>query len=206
MNPIRLLLVDDHAVMRTALASLLGTCPELEVAGDAGDGETGVRLALKLRPDVVVMDLVMPETDGVTATRRLLERWPEARILVLTTVGDADTLAAALDAGALGAILKSADLDELRKAIASVAAREQYLSDEIAQIIGSASPAERLSPRQMEILADIVLGYTNADISRQLGISLQMVKEHMTKILKKLGAANRTEAVAIALKKHLLKM
>ena len=204
MQRITVLLVDDHAVMRMGLASLLGTCRELEVIGDAGDGESGIRKALKLHPDVVIMDLLMPEMDGTETTRQLLAKWPEAKVLVLTTLGTSDAFARALDAGARGAILKSADLEELRKAIASVAAGERYVSEEIEQIMTEDPPIAELSARQKQILQAICRGLSNADIARQLGISVPVVKEHLNVLFSKIGAANRTEAVAIALKRQLL--
>ena len=206
MSPIRVMLVDDHAVMRRGLASLLATCPELEVVGEAGDGETALKRADALRPDLVIMDLLMPKMDGAETTRRLRTRRPEIRVLVLTTSTSSDGIAQALEAGATGALLKSAELDELRTAIRTVAAGTRYLSDEITQIMTKDPPLPELTPRQLEILMSITRGLSNPDIARQLGISVQMVKEHMTALLLKIGAANRTEAVAIALRKHLLKI
>ena len=128
MKPITLLLVDDHAVMRTGLASLLETCRDVKVVGDTGDGESAVRMALRLRPDVVVMDLVMPEMDGVETTRRIVAEWPEANVLVLTTFASSDEISHAFDAGARGAILKSADLDGLLAAIRDVAGGNRHCS------------------------------------------------------------------------------
>jgi len=206
MNATKVLLVDDHSIMRKGLSALLGTCSEIAVCAEASDGAEGVRKALELRPDVIIMDLLMPEMDGTEATRLICTQWPEARILVLTTVGSSDALAQALEAGATGALLKNAELDELRKAIAETAAGNRYLSAEVQQILSDDPPLEKLSPRQAEILQSIVEGLTNADIARQLGISLQMVKEHATRLFKKLGASSRAEAVAIALRKHLLKI
>ena len=198
------LLIDDHAVMRMGLAALLGTCPEIEVVGDAGDGESGIHKALKARPDVVIMDLAMPEMDGAETTRRLLEKMPEAKVLALTTFGTSDGLARILDAGARGAILKSADLAELRKAIADVAAGRRFVSAEIEQIMTDDPPLPTLSPRQGEILDAIARGLSNTEIACQLGISLPMVKEHLSALFQKLNVANRAEAVALALRKRLL--
>lgn len=206
MKRISVLLIDDHAVMRMGLASLLGTCRELEVVGDAGDGEDGIRKALRLRPDVVIMDLLMPEMDGTETTRQLLAKWPRARVLVLTTLGTSDAFARALDAGACGAILKSSDLAELRKAIATVAVGKRYVSEEIEQIMTEDPPIAELSARQTQILQAICRGLSNADIARLLGISVPVVKEHLNVLFSKIGAANRTEAVAIALKRQLLEI
>lgn len=206
MPPTTVLLVDDHAVMRMGLVSLLRTCPELAVTGEAGDGESGLRTALETRPDVVIADLMMPGMDGIDLTRQLLAQWPQAKVLILTTFGSSDALAHALQAGARGAVLKSADLAELRQAIAAVAHGKAYVSDEIEQIMSDDPPIPELTRRQREILDSCVRGLSNADIARLLSISLPMVKEHLTGLFQKLGAANRTEAVAIALRKQLVKM
>lgn len=200
------MLVDDHAVMRRGLASLLGTCHELEVVGGAGDGETALRRVKDLRPDLVIMDLLLPRLDGIETTRRLRLEHPEVQVLILTTSTSSDEITRALEAGANGAMLKTADLEELRKAIQSVAGGRRYVSDEIAQIVENDPPMPELSPRQLEVLRLITQGFSNPEIARCLGISVQMVKEHMTAVLLKIGAANRTEAVAIALRKHLLKI
>lgn len=204
MERITILLVDDHAIMRQGLVSLLGTCPELQVVGDVGDGESGIRVALELKPDVIVMDLMMPEMNGTQTTQRLLETWPEAKVLILTTFGAADDLARALSAGARGAVLKSADWEEFRKAIAAVAAGQRYVSSEIEQIVSENPPVPVLSPRQQEILDLMAKGLMNEDIAGILKISRPVVKEHVKAILHKLNAANRTEAVAIALRKYLI--
>ena len=206
MKPITLLLVDDHAVMRMGLASLLETCRDVKVVGDTGDGESAVRMALRLRPDVVVMDLVMPEMDGVETTRRIIAEWPEANVLVLTTFASSDEISHAFESGARGAILKSADLDGLLAAIRDVAAGNRHCSAESEQIMVDDPPVPKLSARQQEILESIVHGLSNPDIARQLGISLPMVKEHLTSLFAKLGVSNRTEAVAVALRKQLLKI
>ena len=206
MKPTTILLVDDHAVMRMGLVSLLETCRDVEVIGDTGDGESAIRKALKLRPDVVIMDLMMPEMDGIETTRRLLEKWPEANVLVLTTFATSDGISRALEAGAKGAILKNSDLKGLRAAIHDVAEGKRHCSAEVEQIMTDDPPIPELSLRQLEILNSIVRGLSNPDIARQLGISLPMVKEHLTSLFAKLGVANRTEAVALALRKQLLKI
>ena len=205
-NKIKILLVDDHAIMRMGLSSLLGTCDCFDVVGDAGDAISGINKALTLRPDVVIMDLMMPDIDGVEATRQLIRKFPCANILILTTFGSADGLAHALEAGARGAIMKSAAFAELTKAIKTVAAGATYVSPEIQQMISEDPPVPILTSRQAEILKSVTRGLSNVDIAKQFDISLQMVKEHMTVLLEKLGAANRAEAVAIALRKHLLKI
>ncbi len=200
----RVLLVDDHTVVRMGLVSILGTCGEIAVVGDACDGETGVRMALELRPDVVVMDLLMPDMDGNEAIRRIRAEWPGAKVLVLTTLGTSDGFARSLEAGATGVTLKSADLPELREAIAAVARGERYLSPEVERIMTADPPSPHLSPRQLEILELASRGLSNPDMAKALGISVPVVGEHLRAVLAKLGAANRTEAVAIAMRRHLI--
>ena len=206
MNKIKVLIVDDHAIMRNGLASLLRTRKEIEVVGDAGDGASGIRKALKCKPDVVIMDLMMPDMDGTEATRQLLQRQPEAKVLIFTTFGTADGIGHALAAGTSGAILKNVELPELVAAIKTVVSGGRALSPEIEQILADDPPLPELSARQTEILHSIIRGLSNEDIARQLGISLPMVKEHVNATFAKLGAANRAEAVGIALRKHLLKL
>lgn len=203
---VKVILVDDHAVMRMGLVSLLRTCEEVEVVGDAGNGQNGISLALSLRPAVVIADLMMPKMDGLEMTRRLLAQWPEANILVLTTCGDVEELSAVLDAGAKGAILKNAELPELRKAIATVAKGCRYVSNEVDQIVSSKEEIFPLTRRQQDVLNAIAQGYSNPEIARILGISLPVVKEHLTGLFQKLGVSNRTEAVTLAIRKHLLKI
>ena len=206
MNKTTVLIIDDHAILRMGLASLLNAKNDIEVVGDAANGRTGIQKALKLEPDVVIMDLMMPGLDGTETTRQLLAKAPESKILILTTFGTSDGIAHALEAGAKGAIMKNCDFSELVTAIRTVAKGEQYLSPEVRRIITRDPPIAPLSPRQTEILQSIVRGLSNPDIAKQLGISLDMVKEHTEALFQKLGVANRPEAVAIALRKHLLKI
>ena len=206
MGKLRVLIVDDHAILRMGLASLLNSKGALEVVGDAANGTSGIKKAQKLKPDVVIMDLMMPGMDGGETTRRLMAQDPDAKVLILTTFGTSDGITRALEAGAKGAIMKNCDFEELLTAIRSVAAGKNYISSEIKRIMSKDPPVAALSPRQTEILQSIVRGLSNPDIAKQLGISLDMVKEHVETLFQKIGAANRTEAVAIALRKHLLKV
>jgi len=206
MNKISVLIVDDHAILRMGLASLLNAKESFEVVGDTSNGRSGIQKAQKLHPDVVIMDLMMPGMDGIETTRQLIEKAPDSKILILTTFGTSDGITHALDAGAMGAIMKNCDFTELVTAIRTVARGEQYVSPEVRRILSKDPPIVPLSPRQTEILRSIVRGLSNPDIVKQLGISLDMVKEHTEVLFQKLGAANRAQAVAIALRKHLLKI
>lgn len=205
MQKTKVLIVDDHAILRMGLASLLNGTDAFEVVGEASNGESGVRKAVSLRPDVIIMDLMMPDMDGDEATQKILDAQPSAKVLVLTTFGTSDGITRALKAGAIGAIMKGCDFRELATAIRAVAAGHRYLSEEVQRIIRDNPPVTALSPRQREILEALADGRTNPDIAKALGISVAMVHEHMTFLFEKLGAANRTEAVAIAFRRHLLK-
>ena len=204
MDTTRVLIVDDHSILRMGLASLIGTRKDIEVAGDADGGPAALKKFMQLKPDVVIMDLVMPEMDGIETTREIVSRQPDAKILILTTFGTSDKIAAALRAGALGAIMKNAAFPDLVKAIKTTARGERYIADEIERIMEDDPPVQELSQRQLQILEQMVRGLSNHDISVSLGISLDMVKEHATSLFAKIGAANRTEAVAIALRKQLV--
>ncbi len=205
MSKIKVLIADDHAIVRMGLASLLSTSKALEVVGEAYDGEDAVRKALKLKPDVIIMDLVMPRKDGVATTAELHERIPQTQVLILTTFSSSENIARALKAGALGAVLKSSSNDELIDAIQKVAAGETFLSADIEHLLADDPPLPELSPRQVEILDAIARGLTNREIALQTDISLESVKSHIKIILEKLGAASRTEAASIAQRKRLLK-
>lgn len=206
MKKTTVMIVDDHAIFRMGLASLLGTAKDLIVAGDAGDGETAVKTALQIRPDVVIMDLLMPGLDGAESTRRLLAEWPEAKIIILTTYDSANGIGQALDAGAKGAIVKKAEFDDLLEAIRAVAAGDTFISPEIAQVLKSSPATAPLSPRQTDVLELVTLGLSNEDIAYKLGISAPVVRDYLKATFAKIGAANRAEAVAIAMRRHLLKI
>ena len=200
----RVLIADDHSVVRMGLASLLGTAKNVEIAGEAVNGEDAVRKALKLRPDIVVMDIVMPKKDGVAATEEILAAAPDTKVLILTTFGTSDDISRALKAGATGAIMKSATNRELLAAVQSVAQGKRFISAEVEGILANDPPIPELSQRQSEILESIARGLTNKEIATQLDISLESVKSHVKVILEKLEASSRTEAAAIAQRKNLI--
>lgn len=206
MNAIRILIADDHKIVRTGLKTLLASEPDFQVVGEADDGKSAVREALALRPDVVIMDLMMPGCDGETASAALKEKLPGTNVLVLTSYSSSDIIARALRAGARGAVLKTTDDAELLSGIRKVAAGEEFLSKGVRRLMRCEPPTPQLTTRQQEVLQSLMKGLTNADIARLLGICEARVVEHVNAIMTKVGAANRTEAVAIALRKHLLKI
>ena len=201
----RILIVDDHALLRRGLADLLRYEKDLAVVGEASDGEAAVAAATELKPDVVIMDLVMPVMDGVEATRRIKAVQPEAKIIILTTFGTSVDVARAIAAGASGAIMKDASMEEQLTAIRTVASGDKVLSPEIAKAVQE-EPLPEFTKRQLVILESAARGLTNKDIATMLEISVDAVKQHLAAICSKLGAANRVEAITIALRKHLLKM
>lgn len=204
MQKTRVLIADDHSVVRTGLAAILSFEKDLEVVGEAEDGLKAVHLARQQKPDIVIMDLMMPVLDGVGATLRIAAEAPATKVLILTSYGSALEIRKALDAGARGAIMKSESDDVLLKAIRTIAAGERFVARDIEQTL-SADEGVQLSDRQRELRASITRGLSNDDIAQLLGISTSAVKQRLTVLFAKLGAANRTEAAAIALKKQLLK-
>ena len=205
-NKIKVLIADDHALMRMGLRALLDTQRDIEVLGEATDGADALRKTARLKPDIVIMDIMMPGTDGIAATQQLSERHPDVRILVLTTSTSSDDLSRALKAGASGAILKSEANAKLLAAIRAIGRGEQSVSPEVSAMLAKDPPADELSPRQREILIAMSRGLTNKEIATSLDCSPESVKDRINAICTKLGASNRTEAVTIALRKHLLKI
>jgi len=203
---IRVLVADDHSIVRAGISTILGLNPDIEVVGEASNGHIAVQKAKELKPDVVLMDLMMPVMDGVTATKAIVAECPETKVLVLTTYGFSNDIAQALEAGATGALIKTATDTSLVTSIRAVAAGKQVIAPEIKKLIAADEPVEKLTARQLEILQSLVRGLTNQDMATQFCISLDGVKQHVRGICAKLGAANRSEAVAIALRKHLLKI
>ena len=206
MIPIRILIVDDHALLRHGLVMVVNLHADMTVVGEAKNGIEAIRLAKETAPDVIVMDLSMPNMDGVEATRQIHEAVPSAKILILTAFGTSADVARALRQGASGALVKDAADDELVRAIRNVAAGGQAFSREIEAMLKSEPEPPELTNRQRELLISIVKGQASDAIAAQLGISSYSVNQQLDAIRKKLGAANRAEAVAIALRKHLLKI
>lgn len=206
MKNIRVLIADDHAIVRHGLCALLGTERGIEVVGEAKDGNEAVARTKQLAPDVVIMDIVMPRKDGVEATVEIRAAVPSAKIVVLTSFGTSDKISRAIEAGATGALMKTAEDRELLCAIRTVANGGRVISPAVRKLISTDPPAPELTPRQLEILQAMARGLTNKDIAKMFGIRTDGVNEHVLAILAKLGAANRTEAVAIALRKQLIRI
>jgi two-component system, NarL family, response regulator LiaR len=207
---IRVLIVDDHAVVRSGLATFLQAFDDFELLGVAGDGAEAVRLCAETSPDVVLMDLLMPEMDGIAATRAIRERHANVRVIVLTSFQDQEKVQAALDAGAIGYLLKNASADELAQAIRSARAGRPTLAPEATQALIHAAtrpptPGHDLTPREREVLALMAQGLNNADIAKRLVVNRSTAKFHVSNILTKLGVTTRTEAVAFALTHRLLR-
>ena len=206
MKTITVLLADDHSLVRLGLSALLAKQDDMKLVGEAVNGEEAIQLAARLDPDVIIMDLMMPGVDGVTATRRICERNPGTKVLILTSFGTSSDVAHAIEAGARGAILKDAPNVSLLAAIRTVAAGGESFADDIVRNITRDPVPRELTARQAEILRSVTNGLTNKTIAQQLKISPESVKQHLNAIFQKLGATTRAEAVAIALRKHLLKI
>jgi NarL family two-component system response regulator LiaR len=205
---IKVMIVDDHAVVRSGLSAFLLAFDDFEHVGDATGGADAVVKCISLRPDVVLMDLVMPDVDGAEATRRIKEACPEVQVIALTSFKEDDLVQGALKAGALSYLLKNVTADELADAIRKAHAGRPTLAPEAAQVLIKAAtePAqeEGLTSRELEILKLMVHGDSNPDIAEKLFVSRSTVKFHVSNILMKLGTATRTEAVAVALQRKLV--
>ncbi len=210
-EPIRVLLVDDHAVVRSGLSAFLLAYDDLELVGEANSGERAIQLCQQFQPDVVLMDLMMPSMDGATATGLIRQKCPQIQVIALTSFKEKELVEGALQAGAIGYLLKDVSADELAHAIRAAAAGKPTLAPEAAQVLIQATraPAEKpgadLTERERQVLALMVEGLNNNQIAERLVVSVSTAKFHVSSILSKLGAASRTEAVAIALQNQLVK-
>lgn len=204
---IRVLIADDHAIVRTGLSQLLGTTDDLELVGSAADGDEAVTLTASLRPDVVLMDLSMPGTDGVAATRRIVTGTPGTHVLVLTSFSDQTRILDALQAGAEGYLLKHSEPEAILAGIREVVAGGSPLDPKAARVLltnrrASQGPETRLTDREREVLTMVRDGLPNKSVARRLGITERTVKAHLTNIYQRLGVADRTQA-ALWAQRHL---
>ena len=208
-GPIKILLADDHMVVRSGLSTVLAVYDDMKLVGEAGDGEEAVRLCERLQPDVVLMDLLMPRMDGVTATRIIKERWPKIQVIALTSFKEKEYVEGAIKAGANGYLLKNISAEELVSAVRRAAAGQPSLSPEAAQVLiqrvnEPPTPGKDLTDREKEILALMVKGLSNNEIAEKLIVSASTAKFHVSNVLAKLGVTGRTEAVALAVKYKLV--
>ncbi len=206
---IRVVIVDDHVLVRSGIEVVLGMFDDIELVGEAGDGEEAVRLCEELRPDVVLMDLVMPGTSGVEATRRVLASCPDTRVVALTSFTDEDLIGETLRAGAIGYLMKNVSADQLAGAVRSAHAGRSTLAPEAADALvrsvsAPSSGADSLTPREQQVLKLMADGLTNADIAERLVIGVATVKTHVSSVISKLGVSTRTEATAIAIRRGLV--
>ena len=193
---VSVLVVDDHPMVRRGLLDLLGTAPDLDVVGTGVDGADAVRLADELRPEVVLLDLSMPTMDGVEATRAVLAVSPASRIVILTSFSETERILAALEAGAVGYLLKDAEPDELLRGVRAAARGEAPFSARAATALlpTAPRPAHRLTPREQQVLLLVAEGLPNKTVARRLGISEKTVKAHLTSVFTTLGVSDRTSA------------
>jgi len=202
-DKIRVLVVDDHHMVRKGLIVLLENFDDFEVVGDAGDGQAGVMLAQRYKPDIVLMDMIMPGMDGVTATQLIRDSCPDTQVIALTSFSDDQTIQSALKAGAISYLMKNVSVDELAQAVRKAHMGKPTLAPEATQALISATrrPPEighDLSEREREVLAWLVEGLNNREIAERLMISNSTVKNHLSNIFSKMGTTSRTQAVALA--------
>jgi NarL family two-component system response regulator LiaR len=205
---IRVMLVDDHAMVRRGLSTFLKIFDDLQLVGEAESGEAAIQLCAEVLPDVVLMDMILPDMDGAASTRVIRQRFPQVQVIALTSFKTGDLVRKALEAGAIGYLLKDVTAEELVRAIRAAHAGRTTLSPEVAQtlveIAGQPKPGYNLTGRELEVLALMVDGLNNTQIAGKLTVSPSTIKSHVSNILSKLGVASRTEAVTLALRNHIV--
>ncbi|MDB4669450.1 response regulator transcription factor [bacterium] len=202
----RVLIVDDHAMVRLALAEALAQQDDLELVGEAENGARAIALYRELQPDVVTMDYQMPGLNGAEAIGEILAEFPEARIVLLSIYETPESLWRATEAGALGCVSKGVEVDEIITAVRAVASGVSYYSEGLEKKLDERRAQEALSPRETEILAQIVSGYSNKEIVANLGISTSTVKHHIQRVFTKLGVNDRTQAATAAVKRGIIQL
>ncbi|MGM0840501.1 MAG: response regulator [Bacillota bacterium] len=209
---IKVVFVDDHEMVRIGVSSYLSAQADIDVVGEASDGKEGVQLALELRPDIILMDLVMKEMDGIQATKEIIQEWPDAKIIIVTSFLDDDKVYPALEAGAVSYMLKTSKASEIAEAVRKTYNGQSILEPEVTGKMMTrmrqktvSHPHEDLTNRELEILLLMTQGKTNQEIADELFIALKTVKTHVSNILSKLGVQDRTQAVIYAFKHDLAK-
>ena len=205
MKKIRILIADDHSLLRFGLTALFNRQDDMTVVGEAGDGVAAEAMAKDLQPDVVIMDLMMPRADGADATKAIKEALPDTNILILTSYGTSDDMVQAISNGATGVCIKSDTTEEILSAVRAVAAGEESFPEDIRRILRRTPSPKALTIRQIEILKLAANGHTTEDIAKKLDISASAVLKHFSAIFAKLGVNSRTEAIASAIHRNLLK-
>ena len=208
-KPIRVMLVDDHTMVRRGLATFLKVFDDLRLVGEAESGETAIQLCAEVLPDVILMDMALPVMDGATATRAIRQQFPQVQVIVLTSFKEGELIRNALEAGAIGYLLKDVSANELVDAIRAAHAGRATLSPEAAQALVETSnqppaPGLTLTEREREVLALMIEGLNNTQIAGMLTVSPSTIKSHVSSILAKLGVASRTEAVTLALRNRII--
>jgi two-component system, NarL family, response regulator LiaR len=208
-DPVRVMLVDDHTMVRRGLAAFLKVFDDLQLAGEADNGADAIRLCGEILPDVVLMDMMMPDMDGAVATRTIRQQYPQVQVIILTSFKEGDLIKNALEAGAIGYLLKDVSADDLAQAIRAAHSGRVTLSPEAAQVlVQSASrppaPGLDLTEREREVLSLMIEGLNNTQIAGRLTVSPSTIKSHVSNILSKLGVSSRTEAVTLALRNRIL--
>jgi NarL family two-component system response regulator LiaR len=203
------MIVDDHTMVRRGLATILKVFSDLQLAGEAESGEAAIQLCAQIMPDVILMDMVLPLMDGATAIRIIRQQFPQIQVIVLTSFKEGELIKNALEAGAIGYLLKDVSADELAQAIRAVYSGRVTLSPEAAQTLVETAnqpptPGLDLTEREREVLALMVEGLNNTQIAGRLTVSPSTIKSHVSNILSKLGVASRTEAVTLALRNHIV--
>ncbi len=208
-DKIRVMLVDDHGMVRRGLAAFLSIQPDLSLVGEAANGQEAIAECERSQPDIILMDLIMPEMDGATAIKIIKERWPNIQIIALTSFPEKDLVHRALQSGAISYLLKNVSANDLAKAIRSARVGQATLAPEATRVLIHAanqgpSPGHDLTPRERQVLALIVEGLSNPDIALDLSVSRSTARAHVSQILSKLGVSNRAEAIALAFRSGLV--
>lgn len=208
-EPIRVMIVDDHTMVRKGLATFLKAFDDLKLVGEAGSGAVAIDLCVEIQPDIVLMDMVMPDMDGAEAVQKIRQKVPHVQAIMLSSFKEGKLIKKALEAGAIGYLLKDVSADDLARAIRSAYAGRATLSPEAAQSLVETTnlppaPGLDLTEREREVLLLMVDGLSNIQISVRLGVSASTIKSHVSNVLSKLGVASRTEAVSLALRNRIL--